>query len=462
MTYRWANRCCRVDWPSGACYVLREMNIIQITPGAGKMFCGACMRDNALVAELRKLGHSVVMIPLYLPLTLDEEDQSAGTPTFFGGINVYLQQQSAIFRKLPSWLHNLLASPTLLKLAAGSAGKTRAQDLGEMTLSILRGEQGNQARELDELIVWLKTQPVDLICLSNALLAGLARRLRAELNVPVVCSLQGEDWFLDSLPEKHRALAWQTLAERAREVDLFIAPSHCFGELMRKRLGFAADKLKVVPNGIHLDGYKGVQSSEFKVQSSPVLGYFARMCAEKGINDLVEAYLILRQRGKKLKLKIGGSCGPADEPVVNSLKQKLEAREVLGDVEFHPNTDRAGKIAFLKSLTVFSVPALYGEGFGLYVIEAMAAGVPVVEPDTAAFPELLADTGGGVICPPGNPIALADAIERLLADPARARALGEAGQKAVFEKFSAAKMAEQIAAVYFDALQHFPLVNRPS
>ena len=84
------------------------MNIVQITPGAGGMYCGGCFRDNALVAALRKQGHETLMVPLYLPLTLDEADQSAGTPTFFGGINVYLEQKSALFRKAPKWLHSLL------------------------------------------------------------------------------------------------------------------------------------------------------------------------------------------------------------------------------------------------------------------------------------------------------------------------------------------------------------------
>src|ERR1700742_183913 len=127
------------------------------------MYCGACVRDNALVAALRRLGHDAVMVPLYLPLTLDEADQSAGLPIFFGGINVYLEQQSAVFRKLPGWLHNLLASPKLLNLAAGAAGKTRAEDLGDITLSMLRGEEGHQARELDQLIAWLKTEKPDIV-----------------------------------------------------------------------------------------------------------------------------------------------------------------------------------------------------------------------------------------------------------------------------------------------------------
>ena len=127
-----------------------KVNIIHLTPGAGAMYCGGCLRDNALVAALRKLGHEALMVPLYLPLTLDEEDQSAGAPIFFSGINVYLEQQSALFRHAPGWLHQALASPTLLKWASGAAAKTRPIDLGGMTISMLRGEEGNQARELEE------------------------------------------------------------------------------------------------------------------------------------------------------------------------------------------------------------------------------------------------------------------------------------------------------------------------
>ena len=217
---------------------------MQLTPGAGAMYCGGCLRDNALVAALRRFGHQVTMVPLYLPLTLDEPDQSAETPVFFGGLNVYLEQKSALFRGAPGWFHGLLASRPLLNWAAGRAAKTRAADLGELTLSMLRGESGNQAREVDELIAWLKTQPPpDVLCLSNALLIGMVRRLKSELHVPVACALQGEDSFLDALPEAHRTACWQTLAERALEVDLFIAPSRYFGRLMQQRLGLPAERL---------------------------------------------------------------------------------------------------------------------------------------------------------------------------------------------------------------------------
>src|SRR4051812_33368981 len=213
------------------------MRILQITPGAGGMFCGNCFRDNALVAALRKQGHDALFVPTYLPMRLDEEDQSADTPIFFSGINVYLAQKSPLFRKAPGWLRDVLSSPGLLKLAGSKAAKTRAADVGDLTVSMLLGEEGNQARDLDEMIAWLGSQPpLDAICLSNALLAGMARRLKAHLRAPVICYLQGEDGFLDSLPENFRNAAWSLLAQRAADIDLFIAPSRYFADVMSGRL----------------------------------------------------------------------------------------------------------------------------------------------------------------------------------------------------------------------------------
>ncbi|MCU0784184.1 MAG: glycosyltransferase family 4 protein [Verrucomicrobia bacterium] len=419
------------------------MNIIQLTPGAGAMYCGNCFRDNALVAALRQMGHEVTMIPLYLPLTLDEEDQSAGTPIFFGGISVYLEQKSGLFRKAPRWLRRVLASRKLLAWAAGRAASTRATNVGDILLSMLRGEEGRQARELEEFITWLKRQgKPDAICLSNALLVGMARRLKAELHTPVVCTLQGEDTFLDALPESHRAACWRTLAERASDVDLFIAPSRYFGDLMAKRLGLPTGKVRVVFNGINLEGFEiANRKSQIENPSAPVLGYFARMCRDKGLVTLVDAYILLKHRRNvpRLKLHVGGSCGPADEPFVKEMRKRLAEAGYIGEASFSPNLNRAEKIHFLRSLSVFSVPALYGEAFGLYVIEALAAGVPVVQPRSGAFPELIEVTGGGVLCEPGDPKALADAIEQLLLNSKQALALGEAGRKAVFEKFSAEK-----------------------
>ena len=429
-----------------------SMNIIQITPGAGGMFCGGCFRDNAMVAALRKLGHNAAMVPLYLPMTLDEEDHSQGTPIFFGGINVYLQQKSGFFGKLPQWLHRALDSPRLLKWAAGSAANTRPSQLGELTLSMLQGEQGRQQRELDELVVWLKDHfKPDVICLSNALLLGLARRLKKELGAPVVCLLAGEDSFLDSLPEPFRKRSWQTAAERAQEADRFVAASHYYGAAMGERLNLKPDQIRVVYGGVNLDGYQPAHA----LPNPPVLGYFARMCKEKGLSTLVEAFIHLKQRNrvKDLRLRVGGGLSPVDEAtLVRGLKERLHTHGLSGQVDFCPNLNRVQKQEFFRSLSVLSVPALYGEAFGLYLIEAWASGVPVVQPRHAAFPELVELSQAGVLCDPGDVAALADSLEQLLLDPGLMRALGQAGRAAALEKFSIEGMAKDMARVFQEAV----------
>ena len=120
---------------------------------------------------------------------------------------------------------------------------------------------------------------------------------------------------------------------------------------------------------------------------------------------------------------------------------------LAGGAEFLPNVSREEKAAFLQSLTLLSVPASYGEAFGLYLVEAWAAGVPVVQPRCAAFPELVEATGGGILCEPGSAEALADGWETLLAEPAKAREMGARGRAAVEREFSMRRMAERFVAV---------------
>src|SRR5512133_3355381 len=409
------------------------MNILQVTPGAGGMYCGNCLRDNSIVAAMRAMGHQVLMVPLYLPLTLDEPDQSAGTPIFFGGINVYLDQKFPVFRHAPGFVHRAFSWRPLLRWAGARAANTRAS-------------------ELADLVAWLKTQPrPDVVCLSNVLLIGMARQIKRELGAPLVCLLQGEDSFLDALPEPYQAESWRIISERAAEVDAFITPSHYFAELMGARLSLTPGRISVVHNGINLEGYEtGSSKPPADPRAGVVLGYFARMSIEKGLDTLVEAFIRLRQRGRipGLKLRVGGSCGPTDEVVVAKMKQRLASCELLDQVEFCPNLPRSEKISFLKSLSVFSVPARYGEAFGLYVVEALAAGVPVVQPRTAAFTWLVETSGAGVFSAPQTPGALAGAIEQVLLDPERARALGENGRRAAREQFSAEVMAQKTIRVF--------------
>jgi len=468
---RWCRLVCKraICYPSIVCTVLAAevirrvlpfgtvVKIVQITPGAGDMHCGNCHRDNALVHALRAMGHDALTVPLYLPIKLDEAPASTEAPIFFGGINVYLAQKSRLFRSLPGWLRRPLAHPRLLKWAGGYAGRTRPEEVGDLTHSMLRGELGHQAAELETLIQWLADQArVDVICLSNALLAGMIRRLRQALKIPVVCMLQGEDAFIEALPRENREEVWGTLQERVTEADALVAPSRYFAEKMARHLQLAGGKVQIVANGISLEGYScSEKPSAAPPGEEPVIGYFARLCPEKGLDLVVDAYLRLCQRGRvgKVRLKVGGSCGPSDEPFVSGLRARLAESGLTERVSFHPNVSRADKIDFLESLSVFSVPASYGEAFGLYLLEAWAAGVPVVQPACAAFPELVQATGGGLLFEPGNAQALCEAWEQLLARPQEARRMGLAGQRAVRAEYSTEAMAKRMIEVFGGVVQ---------
>ncbi len=422
------------------------MRIVQLTPGTGNFYCGTCLRDNALVTALRKQGHDAVLLPMYLPHFVDEASVAEDAPLFFGGINVYLQQKSALFRNTPEWIDRLLNTPALLHRAASQAGMTSARDLGDLTISMLLGEDGRQAKELEKVIAWLskKENRPDVVSLSNVLLIGLARRIKQVLGIPIVCSLQGEDSFVDALPEPERC--WQVLRERAADVSIFVAVSRYYGEVMTRRLELAPERVAVVYNGIALDGYAPAASGP---PQPPVIGYLARMHPGKGLDVLVEAFIRLRARGTipGVRLRIAGGQTPCDRPFVNRLQEQIQACGCEQSVEFLPNLDRSEKQAFLRTLSILSVPATYGESFGLYLIEALASGVPVVQPAHAAFPELVEATGGGLLCEPGDPEALALALEKALGDPVQLAEWGRCGMRQVRENFSSETMARGFAAV---------------
>jgi glycosyltransferase involved in cell wall biosynthesis len=312
---------------------------------------------------------------------------------------------------------------------------------------MIRGEEGRQAREIDELVAYLKQhhQP-DIISLSNALLAGMARKLKRELNSSIVCMLQGEDSFLDGLPESHRQTTWRALAERCSDIDLFIAPSKYFGNLMSQRLNLPPAKVRVVHNGLDLDGWRPAAIPP----NPPVLGYFARMCKEKGLHTLVDAFISLKKRNRvpQLKLHAGGAMGPSDEPFVNELKLRLQGNGVLGDVTFFSNVTREQKQQFFRRISVMSVPALYGEAFGLYLLEAWAAGVPVVQPPVASFPELIEATGGGTVAKGTDAESLANAIEELLLAENQRLVASRSARAAMQERFTSRQMTKDMLEAF--------------
>jgi glycosyltransferase involved in cell wall biosynthesis len=300
------------------------------------------MRDNALAREVIRQGHEALMVPMYLPLTLDDAPAAANAPVFYGGINVYLQQKFSFFRNSPRWLDRLLNYRGLLKLAGKASGMTGGADLGELTLSMLQGEHGHQAKELGQLVTWLRDVKPDAIWLSTALLAGLAEKISRELNIPVICSLQGEDSFLDSLPEPWRGKSWKTLSDCQRHIESFIAPSRFYAEYMGRRLELASSKLEVIPNGISLQGFEPEPAPE----QPPVIGYLARLCPQKGLDRVIDAFIDLRRRGRftNARLRCMGAMTAEDQRFVREMEARLQKAGCREAVTFHPNVSREEKI----------------------------------------------------------------------------------------------------------------------
>lgn len=411
------------------------MKIAFITPGTGNYYCGVCMRDNSLARNLIDAGHEVTMLPTYLPHFLDEEPVSDDQPIFFGGINVYLQHKFSLFRHTPEWIDRAFNAKWLLRKAAARSGMTSSKDLGEITLSTFKGENGPLVKEVQKVVDWFREhEKPDVVFLSTVLLAALGRVVKRELNLPVYGFLQGEDSFLDTLLDEYRTEAMDLLSADVARLDGCIAPSRYFGSEMAKRFNLPEEKIHFLSNGITLDGYSLPDASPVK----PSIGFLARLCPLKGLDLLVDAYLEIMKRGNhpELELRIAGGMTDDDAPYVEEQKEKIRAAGLDGQTTFLPNVDRDGKLAFLRDLTLFSVPSRYPEAFGLYVVEALAAGVPVVLPHSGAFPEIIEATEGGLLYQPEKTSALPDALENLLARPEEAHAMGLRGHEAVVERFS--------------------------
>ena len=386
------------------------------------------------------------MVPLYLPMATDGPDATEGAPLFFGGIGVYLAERSAFFREAPRWCRRLLDSPRLLKWAAKRAEMTKPSDLGEPTLSILRGEDGQQVRELERLIAWLAARGrPDVLCLSNALLVGMARRMKQELGVPILCTLQDEDAFLDALPEPYASQAWNLVRERAADVDVFLPVSRYYGNVMAERLALAPERVHVVPIGIDLAGY----APAGRGPETPTIGYLAQLRHANGLDLLVEAFLAIRAGGRVpgVRLRVSGAATRGDRRYLATIEAQIREAGAADDVEFFPILEKVEKQEFLRSLSVLSVPAREGVAFGTFIIEAAASGVPVVQPRVGAFAELIEATGSGVLVEPDDTEALTAAVEDLLLRPDKARALGRRGRAAAMEQFSIERMAQGVAHI---------------
>lgn len=423
------------------------MKLLYLTAGAAEMYCGSCLRDNALAAALMARGHDVVLMPIYTPTTTDEKNVSS-TKVFFGGISVYLEQNVPLFRHTPAFMDKLWDSEWVLKLASKKQIKVDPTFLGAMTVSMLKGTDGFQKKEVRKLVDWLTHESrFDLVSLPFALLISLAKPIKDALGCPVVCTLQGEDLFLDQLREPWKSESMALIRAAVPHVDHFVAVSDYYAQFMVRYFGIPAEKISVVPLGIDFNGHEAKP-----VRSDPpyTIGYFARIAPEKGLHVLCDAYHQLRKRGHvpPTRLVAGGYLLDEHREYLASCETRMKDWGLADHFTYAGSPDRAGKIALLQSFDVFSVPTTYADPKGLFLIEAMANGLPVVEPRHGAFPEIISRTGGGLLVTPDDPAALAAALHSLVTDRDRAAQFGRAAAAGVREHYTVAQAATKAERIY--------------
>lgn len=467
----------------------QPLRIVYLTAGAAGMICGSCLHDNTLARALLELGHDVQLVPLYTPIETDEPNVSR-SEVFFGGINLYLQEKIPLLRWLPKWLDRWLDHPRLIRWASGRSVKIDPVEVADLTVSLLHGMEGHQRKEVERLAEWLSgDQRPEVLVFSNVLTAGCVPEIRRRMAVPVVVTLQGDDIFLRALPQKQQQAALEAIRGLARHIDAFFVHSRFYAEAMAAYLGVPQDRMRIVPLGIDVRPFVEVCSADktelFENLSTahpkrdlaqnappadteectseradpsarpPTVGYLARLAPEKGLHVLAETFLRLRQMPgtEQARLRIAGWLGTAHRAYAEQVFNRLRAAGLADAFEYVGQVDLPGKVAFLKSLDVLAVPTTYQEPKGLFALEAMAAGVPVVLPAHGAFPELLAETSGGLLHRPEDPADLAARLHELLSKVGLRQELARSGRRAVHTRRNALVMAQATAAALREVIR---------
>jgi len=409
------------------------------------MYCGTCLRDNSLATELIRQGHDVTLLPLYTP-TLTDEPNVSGEKIFFGGISVYLEQNWSLFRKTPWLIDRLWDSKFALKAAAKRTIPVDPHFLGAMTVSMLEVEHGHLRKELDKMLDWLANEPrPDIVNLPYTLLLGLAAPVKKALGSPVYCTLQGEDLFLEGLREPYRTRALDLIRQHIPHVDRFLAVSDYYAEFMCRYLGIPEHKMEVAYLGINTEGYRA-SLPEASGNSHTRIGYFARIAPEKGLHVLAEAYRIVRGEEPGSILEAAGYIAHEHRPYLDGIERQMKEWNL--PFVYHGALDRAQKIRFLESLDILSVPTVYADPKGIFVLEGMAAGIPFVQPHHGSFREIAERTGGGLLCQPENPGDLAKALLRLIRDRDLRAELARKAHDGVRRHYTVRQMAEQTLAAF--------------
>jgi glycosyltransferase involved in cell wall biosynthesis len=423
-----------------------------ITGSGGSFYCGNCYRDMIYLRAIRKVpGINATAIPLYLPPDITHIESGLDKNVFFGAISMYLREKVPFFKNMPSFMEKLVDSPRMLRMASRRAGTTRTEGLEDMTLNMINGENAFPKKEFQRLIKYLiKDGKPDVIHLSNALIIGLAHQLKKELNVKIICSLLNEDDWIDEMVEPFQTKAWKSISAEAHNIDAFITPSNYYKELFISKTGISGRNFNVVPLGLDTSDLNITE----KKDNYPAIGYFCRINSQNGFDKLIDAFIVLKSADNSsgLTLHVSGGYSGDDKPFITDQIRKIKAKGLKSFIRIYPEFHGNSKNEFFSNIDVMSVPVRKHDGYGLYILEANAAGIPVIQPATGAFPEIIERTHGGIIYSPDNVEELSANILKLLKDRDLRLKLGKEGKENVLKELSLEKMSEGLSDVYKSVL----------
>ncbi len=392
-------------------------------------------------------GIKASAIPLYLPPDRNNTETGFDKHVFFGAISMFLREKTGIFKNMPAFLERFFDMTPFLKLAAKQAGTTSAEGYEELTLNMIKGDNAFRKKEVDRLVKYFSKEGTpDVVHLSNALILGLARQIKNRLKVKVVCSLLNEDDWIEDMSEPWRSKAWKLIAKEIVYVDHFITPSNYYKQFFISKTGVKGNNIHVVPLGFDPEHSFGQKNDN----RPPALGYFCRISYHNGFDKLVDAFIDIKNRNiiPDLTLNVCGGYTGIDKPFISAQIKKIKEHGLQKSIKIYPEFQGNKKMEFFNDVDVISVPVRKFDGYGLYIIEANSSGIPVVQPATGAFPEIIEMTGGGITYLPDTIGELSASLLKLLTDRELALKLGETGKKRVLSELSLEKMSAGLAEVY--------------
>ncbi len=423
-----------------------------VTGSGDSFYCGNCHRDRLYISSMRQTGKINMMgVPLYLPPIGTDFGDEIESPVFFGAVSTFLRERVKMFEHMPGFMDKILDAPPLLRFAAKKAGSTRTEGFEETTINMIKGDKKNTAKEAKRLADYLSEggKP-DIIHLANALILGLGLQLKDMLGSKIVCSLQNEDEWIDEMAEPYRSQAWDLIAKGSANIDLFISPSEYFKQLFADRTGIDPEMIHVIPSGLDKD----VPAYKEKNPGKPAIGYYSRLSYQNGLDKLVDAYIDIMNKNSipSLELHICGGYTSDNKPFINEQLKKLKNNNVDDRVKIYSSFSGEQKQDFFNSISLMSVPVRKHDAYGLYILTANSAGVPVIQPATGAYPEIIGQTEGGVLYSPDTVDKLADTICETLKDSKKIEEMSLKGRTAIKEKLSSVHMAKKLYKSYMEIL----------